>query len=133
MTMRGRMLMLASCLTLVLTVGCTLISYKAQTGSPIGVREAISLENGITTRQEVLSRFGSPNAVGKFEGVREKHFYVFNDIDSFTIALLGSYTTMSEKARSLTVVYDENDVVATHQYHTGHPLALVVPPFQPTE
>jgi outer membrane protein assembly factor BamE (lipoprotein component of BamABCDE complex) len=131
--MRSLFIVLGCCLALAFTVGCTLISYKAQTGSPIGVHEAISIQNGVTTRQEVLSRLGSPNAVGKFEGAREKHFYVFNDVDSFTIALFGSYTTASEKARSLTVLYDENDVVAVHQYHTGHPLALSVPPFQPVE
>jgi outer membrane protein assembly factor BamE (lipoprotein component of BamABCDE complex) len=124
-------ILLGCCVALALTAGC--ISYKAQTGSPVGVREAISLQNGVTTRQEVLNRLGSPDAVGKFEGAREKHFYIFNDVDAFTIAFIVTSTTVSEKARSLTIIYDESDMVSTHQYHTGHPLALAVPPFQATD
>jgi outer membrane protein assembly factor BamE (lipoprotein component of BamABCDE complex) len=129
--MRSRFMMLGCCLTLACIAGC--LSYKAETGSPIGVREAVSIQNGATTRQEILNRLGSPDAVGKFEGAREKHFYRFNDVDSLTIAFIGVFTTASERVKALTVIYDENDIVASHQYHTGHPLALTVPPFQPTE
>jgi outer membrane protein assembly factor BamE (lipoprotein component of BamABCDE complex) len=129
--MQSRFMVLGCCLTMACIAGC--LSYKAETGSPIGVREAISIQNGATSRQEILNRLGSPDAVGKFEGAREKHFYTFNDVDSFTIAFIGVSTTVTEKVKALTVIYDENDLVASHHYHTGHPLALTVPPFQPTD
>jgi len=119
------------CLVLVFVTGC--ITYKAQVGSPFAVREAVSIQNGVTTRQEVLSRLGSPDAVGRFEGAQEKHFYIFDDVDSSTISFIGTSTTVTQKARSLVILYDENDVVASHQYNTGHPLAMAVPPFRPTE
>jgi len=97
--------------------GC---AFKATSGNPIGSREVSAIRKGVTTRQEIVNMLGSPQLITRLEGRRERHTYVLQDSETSIVNLaILTVVSVSGKARSLIVTYDENGVVTTHEFVAG--------------
>jgi outer membrane protein assembly factor BamE (lipoprotein component of BamABCDE complex) len=117
--------------SVLITAGC---SFKATSGNPIGTKQTETIRKGLTTRQEVVNLFGSPQLITRLEGKRERHTYVFQDQDvgvTHLIILPITLVNVSGKVRSLIVTYDENGVVTTHEFVAGVQMPVRSAPVTP--
>ena len=118
----------AVCAVLLMT-GC---AFKATSGNPIGTKEVGSIRKGVTTRQEVVNILGSPQLITRLEGRRERHTYIFQDQNvSVTNLVVVTLINVSGKVRGLLVTYDENGVVASHEFVAGVRMPVREAPLAP--
>jgi outer membrane protein assembly factor BamE (lipoprotein component of BamABCDE complex) len=96
-------------LTTLLFVGCTII--HGTVGEPFAPDAVQSIQNGRTTKQEIVGKLGTPSVISDLGPDRERYVYHFNKMDGS--GFLGF--TLQDQAQFLEVIFRGN-TVESHQY-----------------
>jgi len=119
--------------------GC--ISFSGHFGTKIPVENLPRIEDGVTTREEVMSWFGPPSAffnpsfldvifadedemIGSGAGVLNDVFtyrYIENKSTLFFIPILVGFLDTLAVSETLTIFFDENGTVRYHAYRRDAP------------
>ena len=120
--MKSMMIVAGIASVLVLTYGCGVervaidpVGYKTvNQGEEITAEDAAQIVDGKTTKDEVYLMFGKPSSI-----MEDGHVFAYDWIRGGQGNVLG-FGTGSEKAHSLIVTFDENDVVKAHKITRGN-------------
>ncbi len=119
--MKSMMVVTGVASVLVLMYGCGVervaidpVGYKTvNQGEEITAEDAAQIVDGKTTKDEVYLMFGKPSSV-----LENGRVFAYDWIRGGQGNVLG-FGTGSEKARSLIVTFDENNVVKAHKITRG--------------
>ena len=89
--------------------GCTII--QGTVGEPFTPEGVQSIQDGKTTKQELLGKLGTPSAIARLGPDREKYVYHFNKLEG--AGFFGF--TVQETAQLLEVIF-QGQVVQSHQH-----------------
>ena len=130
---------LALLLPVLVTSGC--ISFSGRFGTPIASENLPRIEDGVTTREEIMSWFGPPSAffnpslLDVILGAEEEltgpgpnllddvytYRYVETDSTLFFIPILIGIFDAEAVAETLTVFFDDDGRVEYHAYRRDEP------------
>lgn len=108
-------------LGLLLLSSCTFLSGNV--GDRFTPQVVQSIQDGKTTKQEVVGFLGQPTLQIPLANDRERYVYHFSTLGGSVIAVLGIFTSVSQHSEMLDVVF-RGEVVESHQH--------VVPKAEPT-
>ena len=119
--MKSLMIVVGTIFVLVLSFGCGVervaidpVGYKSVSqGEEITKEDAAQIVDGKTTKDEVYLMFGKPSAI-----LEEGRVFAYDWIRGGSGNVLG-FGSGSEKARSLIVTFDDNNVVKGHKITRG--------------
>lgn len=120
--MRTRALLLACLISLALGFGCVDPAVMQEKTRVFQAGLLASLQDGQTTRQEILLRYGTPSA--SFEGGRILTFDFLVDYPSgewrrVESSPLGGWQYIRERTSSLVLVFGPDDRLVRHSLVTG--------------
>jgi len=119
--MKSLMITVGAIFVLVLSFGCGVervaidpVGYKSVSqGEEITKEDAAQIVDGKTTKDEVYLMFGKPSTI-----LEEGRVFAYDWIRGGSGNVLG-FGSGSEKARSLIVTFDDNNVVKGHKITRG--------------
>jgi outer membrane protein assembly factor BamE (lipoprotein component of BamABCDE complex) len=89
--------------------GCTII--QGTVGEPFSPEAVESIQDGRTTKQEVLGRLGTPSIISFPAPGRERYIYHFNKMEGS--GFIGF--TLQDTPQILEILF-RSDIVESHQY-----------------
>jgi outer membrane protein assembly factor BamE (lipoprotein component of BamABCDE complex) len=121
----SRILILFTVLLMILAGGCTI--GRVYIGSEIKHDPKEKIQNGVTTKSQILEIFGPPDLVQRqFDGDVFLYAYLRKNSTKFYIEepyitnlTIFSYSRIQQKKDSLVVLFDKEGVVKNYGYQRG--------------
>ncbi len=106
-----------SLMLVIFLVGCATASYTV--GQPFNVENVNKIENGKTTKQELILFFGEPFTKTPLNATQEKWIYTYVESSAKAQSYVISMKVESKGTQQTLDLIIENDVVVNHTFVNG--------------